>query len=556
MSVELRTASSLSTDGPPSSSMSKDDNNARNAKFVQSLCKSYSTTLLIVVVAGLYNGHYGTTYFWLALLFFWSKKLSRGFETTFDMNLTSVDGRRLSTERHRCANDMIEKGVILLRCFNIVLFGLAVCVVSICVFTAFFSAKRRTGHFVEWIAVLMCIIIAAYKKIVEDEVQALRLQVSSLALARDTSDEEEQDLRPRSTRLDNMIHCHEMPCNRYARFCCSCTKVLCKTPSLWLLIFLTASSSLTILINCLSLAHFTPPGELFDIGDGDFSLLWTKRMYQQRFMHLYCEGEIVDGSPVIWLEHGWLGSSLDWQVVRPILSSQTRVCSYDRAGYGWSEPGPLPRTSEQLMRETEYLIDSAGEYIWRNSTKREPMVLAGHSMAGFNMRIFTQRNPDLVKAIYFADPVNPDFVLYPKFGGRYRNNPIYNFGSFFLAPTGIQWWVMKFEHIMDTRSRFFRPQYASLLSNSNWFETGQDEFACWPEDSARTNDPASGGGSLGDLPIKVVAAKYGLPYNETLLVANISSRGEAVIVEDGHHYIFKEAFAQQIADDIMSFVKM
>jgi len=41
-----------------------------------------------------------------------------------------------------------------------------------------------------------------------------------------------------------------------------------------------------------------------------------------------------------------------------------------------------------------------------------------------------------------------------------------------------------------------------------------------------------------------------------LLVANISSRGEAVIVEDGHHYIFKEAFAQQIADDIMSFVKM
>ena len=70
------------------------------------------------------------------------------------------------------------------------------------------------------------------------------------------------------------------------------------------------------------------------------------------------------------------------------------------------------------------------------------MVLAGHSMAGFNMRIFNSRNPNLVKAIVFADPVNPDFILYPKFGGRYRNNPIYNFGSFFLAPTGIQYLFM------------------------------------------------------------------------------------------------------------------
>ena len=90
------------------------------------------------------------------------------------------------------------------------------------------------------------------------------------------------------------------------------------------------------------------------------------------------------------------------------------------------------------------MIDQAEEYIWKgeNNTNRSPMVLAGHSMAGFNMRIFNSRNPNLVKAIVFADPVNPDFILYPKFGGRYRNNPIYNFGSFFLAPTGIQYLFM------------------------------------------------------------------------------------------------------------------
>ena len=68
-------------------------------------------------------------------------------------------------------------------------------------------------------------------------------------------------------------------------------------------------------------------------------------------MHIWCEGEINadETVPVILFEHGWMGSSLDWSLVFHEMKSHTRVCSYDRAGYGWSEQGPLPRTAIQHM---------------------------------------------------------------------------------------------------------------------------------------------------------------------------------------------------------------
>jgi pimeloyl-ACP methyl ester carboxylesterase len=73
---------------------------------------------------------------------------------------------------------------------------------------------------------------------------------------------------------------------------------------------------------------YPPPGELVDVGG-----------YR---LHINCIGE---GSPTVVMDSGLPGSSLDWSLVQSEVAEFTRVCAYDRAGFGWSDPGPTPRTS-------------------------------------------------------------------------------------------------------------------------------------------------------------------------------------------------------------------
>src|SRR5882762_5528276 len=75
---------------------------------------------------------------------------------------------------------------------------------------------------------------------------------------------------------------------------------------------------------------YPPPGKLIDIGG--------------RKLHLYCEGK---GSPTVILMAGGGAFSIDWALVQPKVAKDTRVCSYDRAGLAWSDPGPADETVEQ-----------------------------------------------------------------------------------------------------------------------------------------------------------------------------------------------------------------
>ena len=79
---------------------------------------------------------------------------------------------------------------------------------------------------------------------------------------------------------------------------------------------------------------FPPPGQMVDVGG-----------YR---LHIHCMGE---GSPAVILEAGTGGSSLDWSLVQPDAAVTTRVCAYDRAGYGWSDSASSPRTSQQVAAE-------------------------------------------------------------------------------------------------------------------------------------------------------------------------------------------------------------
>lgn len=124
--------------------------------------------------------------------------------------------------------------------------------------------------------------------------------------------------------------------------------------------------------------EFRPPGRLVEV-DG-------------HRMHLYCTGI---GSPTVVLDAGLGGSFLDWSRVQPVVGDYTRVCSYDRSGYGWSESGARPRTSGVIADELHALLADAG--------LEGPFVLVGHSFGGFNVRMFASRYPDKVAGLVFVD---------------------------------------------------------------------------------------------------------------------------------------------------------
>jgi pimeloyl-ACP methyl ester carboxylesterase len=109
-------------------------------------------------------------------------------------------------------------------------------------------------------------------------------------------------------------------------------------------------------------------------------------------LHLNCTGQ---GSPTIVLDAGLGESSLSWSKVQPEASKFARVCSFDRPGYGWSEAGPSPRTSAQIVKELHTLLTNAGE--------KGPYVLAGHSFGGYNVRLFAAQYPDETAGIVLVD---------------------------------------------------------------------------------------------------------------------------------------------------------
>ena len=126
------------------------------------------------------------------------------------------------------------------------------------------------------------------------------------------------------------------------------------------------------------LSSYPPAGRLVDVGG-----------YR---MHLDCRGE---GSPTVVMDAGLGGSSLDWSLVQPRLATTTQVCTYDRAGMGWSDPGPLPRTPGHLADELHTLLT--------NAVVPGPYVLVGHSLAGKNIRMFASAYPDDVVGMVLVD---------------------------------------------------------------------------------------------------------------------------------------------------------
>lgn len=125
------------------------------------------------------------------------------------------------------------------------------------------------------------------------------------------------------------------------------------------------------------------PGQLVDVGG-----------YK---LHIHCMGE---GSPTVILEAGFGESSSSWLFIQPEAAKTTRACSYDRAGYGWSDPSPHPRTASWRVEELHTLLV--------NANVQGPYVLVGHSLGGMLVRVYAHIYPDEVVGMVLMDSMHEE----------------------------------------------------------------------------------------------------------------------------------------------------
>lgn len=129
-------------------------------------------------------------------------------------------------------------------------------------------------------------------------------------------------------------------------------------------------------------------------------------------LHLRCVGPQV-ATPTVIFEAGGGAFSKDWSTVQDLLSPRVKTCAYDRAGLGWSEPGPAPRTMRQEVFELHALLEAA--------KLTGPFVLVGHSLGGLLVRLYTQQYGSDVVGIVLVDPIHENAMVgSARFGGWVR----------------------------------------------------------------------------------------------------------------------------------------
>lgn len=265
-------------------------------------------------------------------------------------------------------------------------------------------------------------------------------------------------------------------------------------------------------------------------------------------LNINCSGQ---GSPTVILDSGLGVPAIGWNFVQPQIAKFTRVCSYDRAGYGWSTPGPMPRTSDEIVKELHALLAAAGE--------KPPYIFVGHSFGGFNIRVFNGAYPGEVAGMVLVDASHEDqnsrmpaaLVAYSK------KEEAASKWQAFIAPALIDLGVARLTSIVSGPSylpRNFLEELRYLQLQTKFLSATNSELAFFDTSA----DEVRASGNLGDKPLIVLTAgkspdasslPAGFPKKEfddfetiwrndlQVREAHFSTRGRQILVPDSDHMI-------------------
>ena len=272
--------------------------------------------------------------------------------------------------------------------------------------------------------------------------------------------------------------------------------------------------------------RYPPPGLMADAGGHQ--------------LHINCIGE---GSPTVIFESGFGDSSTAWGLVQPEVGTVTRACSYDRAGYAWSEAGPDPRSPQQIASELHSLLI--------NADVEGPYVLVGHSLGGKHIRMFAELYPDEVAGLAFVDARHESAEPVGRTPEQQAQGDAAYAASLNMYHVFRQFGIVRL--LGTTLVRLMDPSQASLSDDMVYeralFAVRQatlDTMNAESRDSTDSDEQLHSARSLGDLPLIVLTADTSLQLQpgwdkvqQNLAALSTNSRW-AIVANSSHNIHFDQ----------------
>jgi pimeloyl-ACP methyl ester carboxylesterase len=271
-----------------------------------------------------------------------------------------------------------------------------------------------------------------------------------------------------------------------------------------------------------------PPGRLIDLGG--------------RRLHVNCAGT---ASPTVIIENGGGGFSVEWALVQPAVAEFARICTYDRAGYAWSDRGPVDDGIEQIIDDLTLLL--------RKARINPPYVLVGQSLGALFIRAFQRRFPEQVVGLVFVDGTHDEDVRMVVEGKReplsllsrdqlprayeeYRKSvPVLSPGPANATP---------FDKLPVAQREARHWAFTRVVHDLGWLPNSLAAAESWREEfTALRRERLSGNHPLGSLPLRVLERTKDTTeawHNQQLQLAGLSSAGKLVKAEGSGHMIHIE----------------
>ncbi len=255
-----------------------------------------------------------------------------------------------------------------------------------------------------------------------------------------------------------------------------------------------------------------------------------------RQLNLYCTGR---GGPTVLLEAGFGATTWAWAKVQPLIAKTNRVCSYDRAGMGFSPAGPMPRDGAAIVADLTALVAAA--------KLAPPYILVGHSAGGMTMRLFADTRPRDIAGMVLAEP-----SVEGQFDGQDEAVAVrvarYEACAVAAEAGALPSTEPGLRHCSAPLPPTLSPRMAALITaarlRSGWWRTQASEYAAIA--GANTEALRHGRQSYGDLPLVVLTAGKSADAMPGWMAAHAalaarSTRGVPCVVVSAGHNIMADA---------------